>query len=122
MANKKTVVLGASPKPERFSNKALRMLRSYGHDVIPVNPGHSVIEGLPVVRNLADIHEPVDTVTVYLSPNTGEQMAEAVAALKPKRVILNPGAESDTLEAVLESTGIEVLRDCTLVMLETKRF
>ena len=34
--NKTVVVLGASPKPERYSNQAVVMLKDHGYEVIPV--------------------------------------------------------------------------------------
>ena len=40
------VVLGASPKPERYSNKAIRLLQQHRHRVIPVHPAIAKIEGL----------------------------------------------------------------------------
>lgn len=64
--SRKIVVLGASPKHDRYSNKALCELKSLGYIVYPVNPGHSIIEGIPVFRKLAEVPRPVDTVTVYV--------------------------------------------------------
>ncbi|HEX6591697.1 MAG TPA: CoA-binding protein, partial [Moraxellaceae bacterium] len=61
-------VLGASPKPERYSNKAIRMLQEYGHKVIPVNPAQKEIEGLSVVSSVNALPREVDTVTMYVSP------------------------------------------------------
>ena len=122
MTKKLTVVLGASPKPQRFSNKALRLLTTHGHPVIPVHPLHKEIEGLKVAHSIEAIDQPVDTVTVYLSPDTGAKMGPALLKLKPKRVIFNPGAESEVLEEALKGSGIEIVRDCTLVMLGAGKF
>lgn len=115
-------VLGASAKPMRYSNKAIRMLREYGHRVIPVNPAQSEIEGLPVSRHLADIQVPVDTVTMYVSPQHSDALLPELLALKPKRVIFNPGAENASLEAGLAAAGIAVEEACTLVLLRTQQF
>ena len=106
---KTVVVVGASPKPERYSNIALKMLRDMGHAVIPVNPAFDEIEGIPVRRDLRDISEPIDTVTMYVGPDRGEALIGDIAALKPRRVILNPGAESSEIRRSLEAKGIEVL-------------
>lgn len=115
-------VLGASPKPERYSNQAIRMLGDYGHRVIPVNPAQSQINGLPVSRSLEAISTPVDTVTVYVSPAHSAPLLPGLLALKPRRVIFNPGAENPVLMAALEDAGIEVLEACTLVLLRTRQF
>jgi len=122
MANKRTVVLGASPKRERFSNKALRLLEEYGHSVIPVHPLHAEIEGIPVAKSLDDINEKVDTVTIYLIPETGAKMADSIKRLMPKRIIMNPGAESKELRGALSESGIEIVENCTLVMLRSGMF
>lgn len=117
------VVLGASSNPERYSNMAIRELRSRGHRVIPVHPQESRIEGLPVVADLAGLAgEKIDTVTLYLRPSLSAPLAAALVALHPRRVIFNPGTESAALEKILTQAKIEVLEACTLVMLRTGQF
>lgn len=115
-------VLGASPKPERYSNQAVRLLRQYGHEVIPVNPAQREIAGLPVAAALAAITQPVDTVTVYVSPGHLEPLVDGLLALKPRRVIFNPGAEHPSVAARLEKAGIATEEACTLVLLRTGQF
>lgn len=100
----------------------MRLLTTYGHPVIPVHPIHKEIEGLKVAHSIDEIVQPVDTVTVYLSPETGAKMGPALLRLNPKRVIFNPGAESQVLEDALKGSGIEIVRDCTLVMLGAGKF
>lgn len=115
-------VLGASPKAERYSNKAIRMLQEYGHTVIPVNPAQKEIEGLSVVANVDALPRNVDTVTMYVSPAHSDPLLPGLLALKPRRVIFNPGAENPKLERELEKAGIAVEEACTLVLLRTKQF
>ncbi len=115
-------VLGASHKPERYSNQAVRMLKEYGHLVIPVTPGRTVIEELPVVPSLDAIDQKIDTLTLYVGPERSAQMQDAILALKPGRVILNPGTESPDLEKALTEAGIPWEHACTLVMLRTGQF
>jgi len=115
-------VLGASPKPDRYSYKAVRLLKENGYRVIPVNPAADEIEGLAVTRRLEDISETVHTLTVYVGPSRGEELLDAMLRLKPCRVILNPGTESEIIESRLEENGIPVVRACTLVMLQTGQF
>lgn len=115
-------VLGASHKPERYSNQAVRMLREYGHEVIPVTPGRKEIEGLPVVPDLEGIGRFVDTLTLYVGPERSAQLQDAIVALKPGRVILNPGTESEPLQAALDQAGIPWQHACTLVLLRTGQF
>lgn len=115
-------VLGASHKPERYSNQAVRMLKEYGYQVIPVTPGRTVIEDLPVTPSLGGIEQQVDTLTLYVGPERSAQMHDAILALRPGRVILNPGTESAALEEALTKAGIPWQHACTLVMLRTGQF
>ncbi len=108
--NSAVVVLGASPKASRYSNMAVRQLKSNGYRVIPVNPGHSQVEGLETVSRLSDIKEPVHTLTLYLSPIWSERIEEDIINLKPERVIFNPGTESGKLRESLNNSGIHILK------------
>jgi uncharacterized protein len=116
------VVLGASANPERYSNRAVRMLRENGYEVIPVHPALERVEGIPVQPSLDQIHGPVDTVTVYVNPQHSEGMIESLLALGPERVIFNPGSESAKLAAALQASGIRCVEACTLVLLTTGQF
>ena len=116
------VVLGASPKPERYSNQAVRLLLRHGHTVLPVHTAVSEIEGLPVWADLRSIDMQVDTVSLYLSPERSIALAADLIALRPKRVIFNPGTESAALQQQLQDQGIAVEEACTLVLLNTEQF
>ena len=122
MNAERVAVLGASPKPDRTSNQAVRRLRRHGHHVIPVHPAHDEIEGLPAARELAAIDGAVDTLTVYVGPRHGEELIDQIISLAPGRVILNPGTESDLVERRLQEWGIPVIRACTLVLLASGQF
>lgn len=115
-------VIGASPKPERYSNKAVRLLREHGHTVLPVNPAQAEIEGLPVTRSIDALPRGVDTVTLYVSPAHSAPLLQPLLALQPRRVIFNPGAENPALEQGLREAGIAVEEACTLVLLRTGQF
>lgn len=115
-------VLGASPKKERYSNKAIRSLISHGHQVIPINPAHSQIEGLPSVKSIADIKEAIDTLSIYVGPDHIAPLIDAIVKANPKRVIINPGAESVALQEALQKAGIRHQEACTLVLLSTNQF
>ena len=120
--NETVVVLGASPKPERYSNQAVRALVESGHRVIPVHPLLKEIAGVPAVPSLTYINGAVNTLTLYVGPKRGKELLQQMIDLKPDRVIMNPGTESDEIEDRLTGKGIAVLRACTLVMLRTGQF
>lgn len=116
------VVLGASPKPERYSNKAVTMLTEKGYNVIPVHPAVSSVNGIRVTADLANIKDEIHTVTLYVNGSMVETMVDKIAALKPQRVIFNPGTESEAAQKALGEKGIEVVQACTLVLLRTGQF
>lgn len=115
-------VLGASPKPARYSNQAVRLLLEHGYPVTPVHPKFEQIEGLQVAATLSDINRPVDTLSLYVGPERLSPMIEEILELKPGRVICNPGTESKELQERLDAAGIPWLEACTLVMLRLGNF
>ena len=121
-AGKVVVVLGASPKAERFSNQAVRLLKEHGYTVIPMHATAAHIEDLPVVNDLHSIRGQVFTLSMYLGPERSAVLVDKIIALRPARVVLNPGTESPALESRLRGHGIEVVEDCTLRMLREGRF
>ena len=125
MARDKTetvAVLGASPKPDRYAYRAMKMLGEFGHRAIPVNPAFPEILGETCYAKLADVPGNVDTVTMYLGKQRSDPLIDEIIAAKPKRIIMNPGAENDELARKAEAAGIEPVFDCTLVMLQTGSF
>lgn len=116
------VVLGASPKPDRYSNKAVNLLKVNGYNVIPVHPAVKEVNGIAVTADLSDITEKVHTVTLYVNGPMVESMAGKIIALNPERVIFNPGTESAAAAETFRSKGIQVVEACTLVLLTTKQF
>lgn len=120
--NRCVAVLGASNKPERYSNQAIRLLKEKGYTVFPVHPKLEVIEGLDVVHSLKDIKDDVGTLTVYVGPKFVVPVIDDIVSLRPKRVVLNPGTESEPLETKLKENNIPIVKACTLVMLRTGQF
>ena len=119
---KTVVILGASDKPERYSNKALLLLKEKGYDVVPVNPTLEMIEGIPVVHALADVARYPDVLTVYVNPERSAALADDILALSPRVAIFNPDTENDALESQLAVAGIRIVHACTLVLLKTDTF
>jgi hypothetical protein len=116
------VIVGASDKPDRYSNKAQKLLTRYGHTVIPVHPILTNIDGVTVYPKLEAVQQPIDTVTMYVGPDRSAPLTAALIALNPKRVIFNPGSESAELQTALNQAGIKTEEACTLVLLNTNQF
>lgn len=115
-------VLGASPKPARYANQCIRLLKQYGYRITPVHPRFEEIEALKVSNRLDDIDDAVDTLTLYVGPKLLEPQADDIVRLMPARVIFNPGTESRLVQERLDAAGIEWFEACTLVMLRTDQF
>ena len=116
-------VIGASPKQDRYSNKAVRLLAKYGHTPIPVAPKHDRIEARKVFRSVRDIPDRLDTVTLYLGPKRqSNDIVEQIISASPKRVIFNPETENKQTADKLKAAGIEVVEACTLVLLRTNQY
>ncbi|NWG38500.1 MAG: CoA-binding protein [Hydrogenophilaceae bacterium] len=120
--SQRVVVLGASHKPERYSNQAIRLLREYQHEVIPVHPRLEEVEGIKVANSLDAIEGTVDTLTMYVGAERSSAIIGSILKLGPRRVIFNPGSENPDLESRLEAANIPFERACTLVLLRTGQF
>lgn len=117
-----TVILGASAQKERYAYLAFQTLRDRKIPFVLVNPRYSEIEGEPVLSGLDRVPGPVDTVSMYLSPAHQAGVEADLTALKPRRVIFNPGSENPELAVRLRAAGIACLEACTLVLLRTGQF
>jgi hypothetical protein len=121
--SKKTVILGASTNPGRYSYLAAEMLTEYGHEVVPVGLKKGTVAGkeLQDIRTWPKIAS-ADTVTLYIGPSHQGGLLAYITTLRPKRVIFNPGTENLELERALEKEGIQVMEACTLVMLRSGQY
>lgn len=113
---KKTVVIGASSKLHRYSNKAVSLLRDYGHEVIAIGNRNGKIKDIDIITH--KVHaDNIDTISLYLSAKNQIEFYEYIISLAPKRIIMNPGTENPELKILAEENNIEVIEHCTLVML-----
>ena len=122
MNSQRVVILGASNKPDRYSNKAMKALLAAGHQVVLVNRGLQEIDGLPVHPSVSEVTGEVDTLAMYVNRDVSTLEADKIVALKPKRAIFSPGTENPALIEQLRAAGVETLEACPLVMLRTGTF
>jgi predicted CoA-binding protein len=118
---KLTVVLGASPNPERYSNMAVNRLTAKGHPVVAIGSRAATIGDIPVITEHPPL-EKVDTVTMYLNPIAQKAYYDYILQLQPRRIIFNPGAENAELEDIARQHNIQPVEACTLVLLSTGQF
>ena len=113
---KKTIVLGASDNPSRYSFLAMRKLASHGHPVVAIGRKSGKVGDVSIQTEQLQVDN-VDTVTLYLNPTNQKPYIDYVLGLNPKRIIFNPGTENDELIQKAKAKGIEPVIGCTLVML-----
>ena len=118
---KKTLVLGASDNPSRYSYLAIHRLLSHGHPVVAIGKKHSTVSEILIETEKKNF-EKIHTVTLYLNPAHQKEYAEYIISLDPKRIIFNPGAENDELAEMAKEKGILVQNACTLVLLSTGQY
>jgi len=121
MTSKKTLILGASSNPQRYSYLALNKLKAYGHEVVAVGNKESVVNGIEITRSTPAV-EDVDTITLYLNPTNQEPYYDYIISLNPKRIIFNPGTENPELASLARKSGIIPVEGCTLVMLSSHQY
>ena len=121
MQKNKTLVLGASESPARYSNLAVNKLIAHGHGVIAVGKTAGAIGDINI-ETAPMHHDDVDTVTVYLNPQHQKPYYNYILSLKPRRIIFNPGAENEELAGLAVEQGINALEACTLVLLSTGQY
>ena len=118
---KKTLVIGATTHPERYSFLAINKLRAFGHEVVALGKEAGTVADVSIATSPLPIND-VDTITLYINPRIQATYYDYILSLNPKRVIFNPGAENDELESLLKTHHIKVQEACTLVLLSTGQY
>lgn len=118
---KKTLVLGASANPSRYSFLAVNKLRRHGHPVVAIGRKKGIVSDVQIGTEKESL-EDVDTVTLYLNPTHQKEYYDYIISLRPNRIIFNPGTENEELYNIATEKGIKPLEACTLVMLSTGQY
>ena len=119
---KKTIILGASPKPSRYSHLAVLQLLDKGYEVIPIgNRKKASIKDLDILNGQPPV-EDVHTITLYINPSIQKDYYDYILSLHPQRIIFNPGTVNPELIQLAKEKGIHVEIACTLVMLSTGQY
>ena len=121
MKNEKTLVLGASTKPDRYAYKAITMLVEKGHSVLAIGQNAGEVAGVKIHTKAIPLKN-IDTVRLYLNPNRQRDYYNYIVEAKPKRVVFNPGTENPEFYQLLELNNINVEVACTLVLLTTNQY
>ncbi len=97
-------------------------LEGAGHKVFLVHPSLKELGGRNVYASITDVPEPVHTVTLYVSKRVSDTLMKDILAVRPKRILFNPGAENPAFMEAAGAQGIETHEACTLVLLSTNQF
>jgi predicted CoA-binding protein len=116
MANKKTLVLGATPNPGRYAYLAANRLAGHGHPIVNVGLKKGEVAGV-AIEKAETIHKDIDTITLYVGPHNQPPLYDYILNTHPKRIIFNPGTENEELRRMANEKGIETEYACTLVLL-----
>src|SRR6476469_7553980 len=119
--SKKTLVLGASSNPQRYSYLAIKRLRNHNHPTVAIGRKNGMVGDIEIGMEKLPF-EQVDTITLYLNATNQKPYYDYILSLKPKRIIFNPGAENDELYDLAKSNGIYPMEACTLVLLSTGQY
>ena len=115
------LIIGASENEERYSFKAAKRLLAAGFEVYLLAKRGGQVFNHQIYTSMPN-KGTIDTVTLYVGARYQKEYFTKVIELAPRRVIFNPGTENIELQSLLESSGIEVEVNCTLVMLSLKHF
>jgi len=118
---KKTLVLGASDNPSRYSYMAMNRLQAHNHPVVAVGKREGEVAGVLISRSPVQ-EKDIDTITLYLNPTHQKEYYDYIIGLQPKRIIFNPGTENPELMKMAREKGIQPVVACTLVMLATGQY
>lgn len=117
----KTLVLGASTNPSRYSFMAMERLRKHGIEVEAIGLRSGKVADVEIQTGTPALNN-IDTITMYVGAQNQPPFYDYLISLNPRRVIFNPGAENPEFEAKLRENGVEVLTACTLVMLSVGNY
>lgn len=120
-ALKKTLVIGASDNPSRYSFLAINKLRQHQHEVVAIGKKKGTVAGVDITTEMEPVDD-IDTVTLYINPRLQPAYYNYILSLKPRRIIFNPGTENAELQELAVDNGIQPLEACTLVMLSTNQY
>lgn len=117
----KTLVLGASIKPERYAYQAVVLLQKHQIEGVAMGIQSGEIGSTSVVEPFIKL-KAIHTVSIYLSPKRQSAYFDYVMDLRPQRVIFNPGTENLVFTKLLDKAGILWENACTLVLLSTNQY
>ncbi|HRH63792.1 MAG TPA: CoA-binding protein [Bacteroidia bacterium] len=113
---KKTLIIGASENPTRYSNIAAHRLVEHGHSIEQIGKKEGKVAGVKIETGTPQLAD-IDTVTLYINPAHQKNYYNYILKLKPRRIIFNPGTENPEFVTLAQQNNILTEEACTLVLL-----
>jgi predicted CoA-binding protein len=117
----KTLVIGATTNPDRYSNVVIHRLRAKGYPVRAIGKKTGMVADVEILNEKIPMNN-IHTVSLYLNPKKQPEYYDYIVSLKPKRVIFNPGTENPEFSEILMQNGIEVDVACSMVLLASNQY
>jgi predicted CoA-binding protein len=104
-------VVGCSPNPDRDSHRIAKLLKSRGHRVIPVNPGHQRILGEQCYASLREIPEKVNMVDIFRRSELVAPIIDEAIETGARVVWMQLGVIDEQAAAKAQEAGLIVIMD-----------
>lgn len=114
--DKTTLVLGASMNPSRFSNICIHTLTENHIPTVAIGLREGDVAGVHILTGLPELDD-IHTVTLYLGPANQKPFYDYIIGISPKRIIFNPGTWNPEFVALARQNQIEIVNNCTLMMI-----
>ncbi|MGH7544599.1 MAG: CoA-binding protein [Gemmatimonadota bacterium] len=111
---KTIAVVGCSPRPNRDSHSVARYLQQHGYRVIPVNPGHPEILGVPAYADLESAKSAegeIDIVDLFRAPENVPAHVEEAIEIGARLIWMQLGVIHEEAAARARAAGIPVIMD-----------
>jgi predicted CoA-binding protein len=113
-------VVGASPDSQKTSNVVPSYLQAMGYTIVPVNPNHESVFGVPSYPSLSDIPGPVDVVEVFRPGAEAPELARQAALIGAKVLWLQVGIESEEAGGIAQDAGMTFVSDTCMGAMHAK--
>jgi predicted CoA-binding protein len=120
LAGKRIAVAGVSRSGKAAANAIFRRLTETGHEVIPVNPNATELEGVRAYPDLASVPGGVDGVIVATHPAVAERLVREATARGIRHIWFHrsfgDGSVSDAAVEACRAAGVEpIVGGCPLM-------
>lgn len=111
MKMKNWAVIGDVDNTLKYAYQIRNELKEKGYKAYGVHPQGTGF----TYRSLKSIPGPIDIVDLCINPRDGLNYAKEIIELGIKYVLIQPGAQSNEVIALLRTNHVEVLEGCALV-------